>query len=288
MTQRTDIRSVADQAQLAATDAARVAGVIVVDERGLAGFTKIEALFSVVWGLPLTEPPIPAELMRSISHAGCNVTAAYDSEGTLTGAAVAIVSPGNTSMYSLIAGVLPGTADRGVGFALKLHQRAWALARGIRTMTWTFDPLVSRNARFNLTKLGAYASEYEQDFYGPMLGVINANDESDRLIAVWPLDAQRAIDCSQGGAEQPELPVFTPDDVRDVGPDGEAAVIEVAGVRWCRVPVDIVAVRAEEPAFAAAWRRSIRSVFTGLFAAGYTADGVTRPGWYRFVSGGQS
>ncbi|KFF59751.1 hypothetical protein JF66_09225 [Cryobacterium sp. MLB-32] len=288
MTLSMDIRSMADHAHLAATDAARVAGVLVVDERGLPGFTKIENLFSDVWGLPLTEPPIPAELLRSISHAGCNVTAAYDAAGTLTGAAVAIVAPGNVSMYSLIAGVVPGTADRGVGFALKLHQRAWALARGIPMMTWTFDPLVSRNARFNLTKLGAHADEYEQDFYGPMHGLINANDESDRLIAVWPLADPRAVDCSQGLAPQPEFPAFTPDDVRGDGPDGDPAVIDVAGVRWCRVPEDIVAVRAENPALAAAWRRSIRSVFTELFAAGYTADGVTRSGWYRFVSGGQA
>lgn len=288
MTLSTEIGSVADQAHLAATDAARVAGVLVLDERGLQGLTKIEALFSVVWGLPLSEPPIPAELLRSISHAGCNVTAAYDSDGTLTGAAVAIVSPRNTSMYSLIAGVMPGTADRGVGFALKLHQRAWALARDIPTMTWTFDPLVSRNARFNLTKLGAHAREYEQDFYGPMHGLINANDDSDRLIAVWPLADQRAIDCGEGRPEQPELPVFTPDSVRGIGPDGDPAVIHVDGLRWCRVPEDIVALRAANPELAAAWRRSIRSVFTDLFAAGYIASGVTRSGWYRFVTGGQA
>ncbi|KGJ71953.1 hypothetical protein GY21_18715 [Cryobacterium roopkundense] len=288
MTLSTHLRSVADHAHLTATDAARSAGVSVHDERELPGFASIEALFSLVWGLPPREPPIPAELLRSISHAGCNVTAAYDSHGTLTGAAVAIVSPGDTSMYSLIAGVLPGTADRGVGFALKLHQRAWGLARGIPTMTWTFDPLVSRNARFNLTKLGAHAGEYEQDFYGPMHGAINANDDSDRLIAVWPLARQRSVDCSEARAEQPELPIFPVESVRSLGPDGDPAVIDDAGVWWCRVPEDIVRLRAQNPTLAAEWRRSIRSVFTELFAAGYVASGVTRSGWYRFVSGGQA
>ena len=82
--------------------------------------------------------------------------------------------------------------SHGVGFALKQHQRAWGLDRDLSEMTWTFDPLVSRNARFNLTKLGAHASEYAVDFYGPMMGEMNANDQSDRLVAVWPLTSDES------------------------------------------------------------------------------------------------
>ena len=135
-----------------------------VDEHDRDRLRDVEALLIAIWGMSPHGAPIPFDLLRSIAHAGCNVSAAYDHAGQLCGAAVGIVSPGGRSTYSLIAGVLPGSGDKGVGFALKQHQRAWSLARGIDTMTWTFDPLVSRNARFNLTKLGAYASEYACNF----------------------------------------------------------------------------------------------------------------------------
>ena len=54
-------------------------------------------------------------------------------------------------------------------------------------MTWTFDPLVRRNAHFNLAVLGATVDEYLVDFYGPLPDAVNAGDESDRLLVVWPV-----------------------------------------------------------------------------------------------------
>jgi len=285
----TSLAAMTDQADSAAAQAATGAGIRVSDESALGGLAETEALFNSVWGLPHGESAIPAELLRSISHAGCNVTVARDENGLLVGAAVAIVSPQSSSMYSLIAGVLPGVADTGIGFALKQHQRAWGLTRGLTTMNWTFDPLVSRNARFNLTKLGAHAAEYAEDFYGPMHGAINANDESDRLIAVWPLDSGLAVDASEGRPEPVDLSVAADtgadpaQSVVAVGPDGLPCVIESAGLLWCRVPLDIVALRGTDPARAAAWRRSVRHTFTEAFASGHTARGVTRTGWYRLV-----
>ena len=58
----------------------------------------------------------------------------------------------------------PGLGSQGIGLALKWHQRRWCLDRGIRTVEWTYDPLVARNGWFNLTKLGARAVAYEVDF----------------------------------------------------------------------------------------------------------------------------
>ena len=142
------------QAQSAAARAASLAHVEIVDEFEMDRLRDVASLFITVWGTSQQGAPIPSDVLRSISHAGCNVAVAYNVNGTLLGSVVAIVSPENSSTYSLIAAVLPEVADRGVGFALKQHQRAWALARGLGTMIWTFDPLVSRNARFNLTKLG--------------------------------------------------------------------------------------------------------------------------------------
>lgn len=282
------------QARSAAARAAGLARVQIVDEFELDRLRDVTALLTTVWGTTLSAAPISSDLLRSISHAGCNVAVAYDVNGTQpgvggtpVGAAVAIVSPESVSAYSLIAGVLPGVADRGVGFALKQHQRSWAVARGFERMIWTFDPLVSRNARFNLTKLGAHSVEYVRDFYGLMEDEINSHDESDRLVAVWPLTTDRAIDCSNGRPEPVELPDFSADDIRTTGPDGKPVLIEKDGSLWCRVPADIVALRRHNADESAAWRSCIREVFITAFAAGYMASEVTRTGWYRLVAEGQ-
>ncbi|TFB73229.1 chorismate synthase [Cryobacterium glaciale] len=282
----TERAALTQQAETAALVAAHSAGVRVSDEGSLAGFLEIEALFNRIWLLPPGESAIPSELLRSISHAGCNVTAARDQTGRIIGAAAAIVTPQSQSMYSLIAGVASGISDRGVGFALKQHQRAWGLARDLTEMTWTFDPLVSRNARFNLSKLGADASEYAVDFYGPMQGDMNANDESDRLVAVWPLTSAETAACSEDRPIPVDHPSFSRSDVLKEGPDGDPVLVNAHGALWCRVPNDIVALRAQSPQVAAEWRSSIRSIFTDVFASGHIARGVSRDGWYRLAPGG--
>jgi predicted GNAT superfamily acetyltransferase len=279
-------QSMLSQAEQAAASAAARAGVTISDQSDMDALLDVASLLSQVWGTSQHGAPIPADVLRSIAHAGCNITAAHDADGTLCGAAVAIVST-DASMYSLIAGVLPETADTGVGFALKLHQRAWALARGLEKMIWTFDPLVSRNARFNLTKLGANTSEYVRDFYGTMLDDINANDESDRLVAVWPLATQETVARSIGQAEPLEFPDFSASQVLANGPDGEPFLLQGASALWCRVPRDIVALRSQAPAEAGAWRLAVRDAFEAAFASGHTASDVTRTGWYRLSTEGQ-
>ncbi|MEV8131945.1 hypothetical protein AB0O54_12430 [Pseudarthrobacter oxydans] len=276
------------QAAESATAAASRAGVLVVDEHDRDRLRDVEALLIAIWGMSPHGAPIPFDLLRSIAHAGCNVSAAYDHAGQLCGAAVGIVSPGGRSTYSLIAGVLPGSGDKGVGFALKQHQRAWSLARGIDTMTWTFDPLVSRNARFNLTKLGAYASEYACNFYGQMEDEINANDESDRLVAVWPLASKRSMDAGRGIHAEIELPPDHSAAVLEYGPDSLPVLLESGGTLWCRAPRDIVALRGSNPDAAARWRVLVREIFEPAFASGRQASGVTRDGWYKLTAPDQA
>lgn len=282
---KVDAHPLADQARDAANLAAAAAGVTTADVSDMESMRAVADLLTTVWGTSPQGAPIPPDLLRSISHAGCNVTGAYDANGRLCGAAAAIVSPMDSATYSLIAGVLPRFADQGVGFAVKQHQRAWALARGLTSMAWTFDPLVSRNARFNLTKLGAHANGYEVNFYGLMEDEINANDESDRLVAVWPLDSARSVDCSEKRPTPVDVPEFTDDQVRELGPDHEPAVVDVAGTTWVRVPHDIVRLRSENPAQAQAWRLFVRGIFASAFSAGQTASGVTRTGWYQLTKG---
>ncbi|MFF4542716.1 chorismate synthase [Streptomyces sp. NPDC001435] len=242
-------------------------GVTIRTVHDVTGLAAVSAYFSDVWQTPRSAPPYPAEVLHSLVHAGGAVHAAYDGE-RLAGASVAVFGPGQET-YSLVA-----AAERGLGYAVKQAQRAWALDLGARTMRWTFDPLVGRNARFNLAKLGAAGTEYLVDFYGPMADGVNDGDESDRLTVTWDLTAP--------------TPSYATEDDREAAPathtapDGDAlARRDLAGRQvHCRVPDDIVKLRAADPVLALRWRHAVREVFTEAFAEGFTATGMSRDGWY--------
>ena len=144
----------------------------------------VDGLFVSVWG-----PGIPAlgvELLRALSHEGGYVAGAYR-QGELVGASVGFLGQHGCrlSLHSHATGVSPQARGLNVGRALKLHQRDWAATRGVEVITWTFDPLVRRNAWFNIGRLGARPVDYLVDFYGPMSDSINAGDASDRLLMAW-------------------------------------------------------------------------------------------------------
>ncbi|MFI1362621.1 chorismate synthase [Streptomyces griseochromogenes] len=243
------------------------AGVTVRTVHDVAGLAAVADYFSDVWHTPRTAPPYPAEVLHSLVHAGGAVHAAYDGQ-RLAGASVAVLGP-ERSTYSLVA-----AADRGLGHAVKRAQGAWAAGLGAGSMRWTFDPLVGRNARFNLVKLGATGTEYLVDFYGPMTDGVNDGDESDRLTVSWDLTAPTTSYGPEGTRERDLAPAVR------TAPDG--GVLARRGRRhvWCRVPDDIVALRAADPASALRWRHAVREVFLEAFAEGFRATGMSRDGWY--------
>ena len=141
-----------DRAVQAADAAARAAGVTVRDLTELADLEQVVELFNGIWGRS-DNPPAPLELLRAFAKAGNYVGGAVR-DGRLVGACVGFFhAPGEDALHSHIAGV--ADTGRSVGFALKLHQRAWALLHGVSEIVWTFDPLIARNAWFNLVKLAA-------------------------------------------------------------------------------------------------------------------------------------
>ncbi|MEU5042782.1 chorismate synthase [Streptomyces griseorubiginosus] len=276
----------------------------------VAGLDAVSAYFGEVWRTPPTAPPYPAEVLRSLVHTGGAVHAAHEGD-RLTGAAVAVFgAPAAKEAYSLVAAAEPGR-----GQLVKQAQRAWALGLGARSMRWTFDPLVARNARFNLVKLGATGTEYVVDFYGPMTDGVNAGDESDRLTATWDLTARgrpyesgtrpydsgtrlyesgdRAHELGDRPSDLGDRPSDLGDRPSDLGereaapathrgPDGATlARRDPSDLRiWCRVPDDVVKLRAADPELALRWRRAVREVFTEAFAQGFRATGMSRDGWY--------
>jgi predicted GNAT superfamily acetyltransferase len=236
----------------------------------LAAFEAAAALFDEIWRPDPAERPVNVDLLRALSKAGNYVAGAYEG-GRLVGAAVGFFGPpAEKTLHSHIAGATP--AARGVGFALKLHQRAWTLERGVPAIAWTFDPLVSRNAYFNVTKLGAQPVEYLPNFYGNMRDGINAGDESDRLLVRWDLTAPvGGPPFDKAGA------VVGLDRSSDGRPvpgslDGEAVLVAV--------PPDVERLRAADPAAAREWRQAVRSVLGSLLAAGARIAGFDRDGWY--------
>ena len=141
-------------------------------------------LFNQVWGT--NTAVVGMELIRAIGHAGGYVAAAYAGEQMIGGSLGFLARHlDRPALHSHLTGILPGVRRTGLGRSMKLHQRAWAASRGLDWVTWTFDPLVRRNAWFNLGVLGAEVHEYLVDFYGPIDDSINAGDESDRLLVAW-------------------------------------------------------------------------------------------------------
>jgi predicted GNAT superfamily acetyltransferase len=246
---------------------------------------ELEKLFADIWERQGV-PPISSDTMKALAHSGNYVVGAR-LDGRLVGGLVGWIGgfpPRDLHMHSHILGVVADVQARGVGFYLKQHQRRWCLDRGLSVVEWTFDPLVRRNANFNLTKLGAEAREYLVNVYGTMADGINAGEESDRLLISWRLDSPGALAAAEGRPAEPQV-----DDLLggggsvllSVGPREEPVAGEVTTpVALCQVPADIVALRQSDPALARAWRLAARQALVGALSAGYRVSGATRSGWY--------
>lgn len=182
-------------AAAAAERAALDAGVSVAELHDPDEILAACGLLDRIWRPQPGNPLITPELLRVFAHSGSYVVGVHR-DGEMTGVCLGFLA--TAGLHSHIAGVAGSARGRNVGFAVKLHQRAWALARDITTVTWTFDPLVSRNAYFNLAKLGAVPSEYLADFYGTMHDAVNAGTETDRLLVRWELTGGSAVGAAAG------------------------------------------------------------------------------------------
>ena len=209
-------------------------------------------VLAAVWGGD--DGGMPANLLRALAHSGNYVVGLFDADRMIGVSAAFFAEPAARSMHSHVTGILPEYRQQGLGRILKEHQRTWAFARSVGHITWTFDPLVARNAHFNLRVLGAQVTEYLVDHYGPMQDVINEGDETDRLLVSGALAAPRR--------ENPD--------------DAEV----VASVR---IPRDIESMREDDPVEAARWRHAVREQFLELYAQGLAVGGFRDGAGYLFV-----
>ena len=217
-------------------------------------------VFRQVWG-SVTEL-VTIEMLMAVSHSSGYVAAAYETRGgeeRIQGASVAILARhhGQPALHSHITGLLPGARRTGLGRAMKLHQRAWAAEQDIEWIVWTYDPLVRRNAWFNIAVLGAEVHEYMPSFYGNMTDSINLGDESDRLLVAWPVAG-------------------------DIGPLRDGRELIESGRPYALVPTpeDIVSLRRTDPAAVKRWRNESREALMSALARGDRVTGFTRDGSY--------
>ncbi|RII14223.1 hypothetical protein DSC45_21280 [Streptomyces sp. YIM 130001] len=278
-----DERLVAD-AEAAADAAARAAGCRVRPIGDLADLEAACGLFEGIWKPDGDNALATPELLRAMDKAGSYVAAAFDGtrDDELVAACIGFFGPPpDGALHSHIAGVSARIRGRSVGFALKAHQRSWALRRGTTQVSWTFDPLVRRNAYFNIGKLAALPAQYLPDFYGRMNDGINGADATDRLLVAWELAAPDVAAACHGLPRNAEPWDPSAGAALDITADGRPVVAGATGARTrVAVPADIEQLRRTDPHCAAAWRAALRDALGGLLADGWQVTGFDRTGWY--------
>ena len=260
--------------------AAETARIEVREIHTAAEAAEAALLLDEVWSVDETGTNVlEPGLIVAFSHAGNYVSAAYsiDEPDEMIGVTIGFFGqPLGTVMHSHIAGVRHQIIGRGAGSAMKLHQRLWCLNLGITEMTWTFDPLVARNAYFNFQRLGVGMVEYLEDFYGQMRDGVNSGQASDRMMVSWPLD-QPARGAEAAPDSDSAFACLRSDD------NGEPVISEVpreAELVSLDFPSDIETLRGQDADLASRWRAALREALTALVADGWVVDTCLKGGTY--------
>ena len=252
--------------------------VVVRLARSRADFDACMLLQRAVWGLADLEITSAIQLIAT-THAGGLLHLAETGDGTVVGFAYAFAAlrGGTPHLHSDMLAVLPEYQQRGLGLRLKWAQREEALAGGVSLITWTFDPMQSRNANLNLRRLGAEATEFLEDFYGVTTASLHHGLPTDRLLVRWDLAAPRVKALSAQG--EPARTVAAPalprvNDVKwqagwpissepRLDLEEREVLLEIAP-EW-----DILCRAA--PRVADGWQSRVRQAFQAYMARGYVA-----------------
>lgn len=256
---------VTSEAWALAERAADAAGVELRPLRSLEDCDAILEVMIATWGDHQT---IPREMIRALGESGnvpYGAVAGQELIGYVLGWAGVDPHDG-LHLHSHMLATLPDRRRRGVGYALKLAQRAQGLEQGISVARWTFDPLVARNAYFNLHKLGAVADRFERNFYGEMTDALNRGERSDRFVIRWDLEREpepRVFDV--------DAPEVIDEEWNFVGlpPEAERGVL-------VRVPADLLELRERDPELAGRSRDAVADAAEECLAAGLVAVGFLR------------
>ncbi len=243
-------------------------GLAIHDVGDMPGWRAIEQLQYAVWGND-NGTIVPAHLLALVAHTGGIVLGTFDGSD-MVGFAFGLLARDGRGLYhaSHMLGIHPRAQGTGIGTALKWGQRARAIDQGLDLMTWTFDPLDSRNAYFNFHKLGAVSQTYRRNMYGAMDDAINRGIPSDRLYVEWKLDgAASAVACH--AAAEPVVGILKSVAGRPVLTLPSTAT---GGTVSIAAPTDIQRLKLEDMDTALEWRRAQRAAFLWAFDHGYIAE----------------
>lgn len=215
----------------------KIKPLITVEDQDLG-----RAVFDHTWAKDAGTEITP-NLLQAMVHSGAYLSGAFIGADCVGAAFAFPATTGGLHLHSHMTAVMENHRDKGIGFLLKIDQWHWAKKNDYKEITWTFDPLVKRNAKLNILKLGADVSAYYPNFYGEMPDALNAGDESDRLLASWKV---------QGDAPMSRQEI--------IAVQSSDILIEI--------PQDIVAIRESDLAENLRWRHKVREQFTGALDKG--------------------
>jgi predicted GNAT superfamily acetyltransferase len=260
-----------DRARAAAT----AAGVALRPLEALEDADRILEVMISTWG---EHQLLPRELIRALMESGNEPWGAFEG-GRLVGYVLGFLGHDREGphVHSHMLAVLPDHQSRGVGYALKLAQRAVAADRGVPCLRWTFDPLLSRNAFFNIAKLGAVCDRFHRGFYGEMSDVLNRGDRSDRLVVRWDVSGHEA------GPVEEEGPLVLDRDGPDEFPRPVIRERPTTGPARVRIPREYQELRRRDRGLALAWRDASADAIEACMGAGLLATDFTSDSAYVFT-----
>ena len=255
---------------------------------------RVEELQRQVWQEGETEI-VPAHLINSVVHNGGLLLGAYADEvlvGFVFGFSGFYTTPDGPRLkhYSSMLGVRSDWHDRGIGFALKRAQWQMVRYQGIDRITWTFDPLLSRNAWLNITRLGSVCSTYLRDFYGKMKDALNQGLPTDRFDVDWCVNSHR-VNRRLSRRRRPDLTlahflsgggqIVNPAEMDPQGlPHPVNHPLPQFGkdlpILLVEIPADLPSLKAGNIQLALEWRMHSRLLFESFFAAGYLVTDFVR------------
>jgi len=248
----------------------------------IAEYREAEALQRAVWGLDDLEVVPDHVLLTAQKNGGLALGAWAPDQGgaRLVGLVfgfLGLARDGRLKHCSHLAGVLPDLQGQQVGRQLKLAQRERVLGQGVGLITWTYDPLESRNAALNIGRLGAVCRTYHRDLYGGMRDSLNTGLPSDRFEVEWHLTSPH-VERRLAGAPRPALAQLRAEGLAPLNrvapgplPRPEEPAGPIAGERLLiAIPPGFQAIKAADMPLARAWRAQTRALFEAAFAAGYT------------------
>jgi predicted GNAT superfamily acetyltransferase len=250
--------------------------IFIRDLKSFDDLTQLRAVEKEVWGMA-EEDSIPLTLAIALKAAGNIFVGAFDKD-KLVGFAFGFFGRehGQTTIHSHMLAVLDPYRHLDLGSRLKQAQRERAMAMGVHEMTWTFDPLQSRNAHFNFAKLGVVSDTYKADFYGPETSSILHRNGTDRLWVRWVLNSRRVRDRLAGKSTRTE----TLDALRLLAPlvrfngDGRPVRSNLADSLSrqrvsIEIPGEILDVERTDMDLAREWREATRWAFREAVKAGF-------------------